>query len=261
MLMANKKIVQIYYSERAHDYDRQKSRTWKSKTGFLTKIIDKIVGAVCGSNKEFILEVGVGSGRVALPLMRKAASQFIGLDLSREMLEVAKMKMSAYGQKLSLLVGDAKCLPFREQVFDAVICVSTLHYVAFPEVILKNISMTLKRKGVFVYGDVTMHEQDHRGFLDKLEKAISYAHVRYCRPSEIKKCIENCGISVEEMEVIPYKKSYGALIEDKAQYFNVKPQVLYKKLREASEKEKNLYDIEENQMTLFYTLITGRKRE
>jgi len=261
MLMANKKIVQTYYSERAHDYDKQKSRTWKSETGLSTKIIDKIVRAVCRSNKGFILEVGVGSGRVAFPLMRKATSRFVGLDLSREMLEVAKKKMSAYKRKLSLLVGDAERLPFREQVFDAVICVSALHYAAFPEVVLENISTTLKRKGVFVYGDVTMHEQDHRGFLDKLEKAISYAHARYCRPSEIKKCIEDCGIFVDETEVIPYKKSYRALIEDKAQYFNVKPQVLYEKLREASEKEKNLYDIEENQMTLFYTLITGIKRE
>jgi ubiquinone/menaquinone biosynthesis C-methylase UbiE len=39
-----------------------------------------------------LLEVGVGSGRVAFSLMRELAPQFIGFDLSKEMLKIAKRK-------------------------------------------------------------------------------------------------------------------------------------------------------------------------
>lgn len=71
---------------------------------------------------------------------------------------------------------------------------STLHYFTFPQQVLENFSKALKKNGVLVYGDVTMHEQDYEGFLDMLERAISYAHAKYCRPSEAKRWIENCGI-------------------------------------------------------------------
>jgi len=261
MAMVHKKVVQKYYSQRARDYDRQKSRTWKSELGFKAKILNKVVDAVLRLEGKVILEVGVGSGRIALPLMRKTTLQFLGLDLSKEMLKIAKMKSHAYKQRFSLLVGDAEHLPFRNNAFDSIICISTLHYFMFPETSLEEFSRVLKKRGVFVYGDVTMHEQDTEGFLDRLEKTISHAHAKYSKPSEMKRLIESCGIQVEKVEVIPYKKSYTALIEDKAQYFDVKPHFLYEKLNEVTEKERNLYRIEDNQLTLFYTLIRGIKQE
>ncbi|MFX0064893.1 MAG: hypothetical protein ACFFC7_22180 [Candidatus Hermodarchaeota archaeon] len=76
----------------------------------------------------------------------------------------------------------------------------------------------------------------------------------------MKKLIESCRIQVNKMEVIPYKKTYSALIEDKAQYFNLKPQNLYEKLNKATKNEKAIYNIENDQMTLFYTLIRGIKQ-
>jgi ubiquinone/menaquinone biosynthesis C-methylase UbiE len=78
--------------------------------------------------------------------------------------------MSLYKQKFNLLLGDAEHLPFRNKVFDALICISTLHYLPSLQTSLEEFSRTLKKRGVFVYGDVTMHEQDRKSFLDKLEK-------------------------------------------------------------------------------------------
>jgi len=260
MSTAHKRIIQRYYSKRAHHYDKQKIRTWKSELGFEAKILNEAVDAVSQVKDGLILEVGVGSGRVALPLMKKITLQFVGLDLSKEMLKNAQMKMSAYKQRCNLLVADAEYLPFRNNVFDAIICMSTLHYFSSPKTSLREFSRALKKRSIFLYGDVTMHESDHDNFLDKIEKTISHAHGKYSRPSEMKKLIESCGIQVDKIEIIPYKKSYNALVEDKAQYFNVKPQILYEKIREATENERTLYSIEKNQMTLFYTLIKGVKQ-
>lgn len=261
MPTAHKKIIQRYYSRRAHDYDKQKTRTWKSKLGFEAKILNEAVDAVSQVKDGLIQEVGVGSGRVTLPLMKKRASQFIGLDFSKEMLQIIQMKMSAHKQRFNLLIGDAENLPFHKNVFDAIICISTLHYFSSPKTSLEEISRTLKKRGIFFYGDVTMHESDHGNFLDKLEKTISYAHGKYSRPSEMKKLIESCGIQIDKVEVIPYKKSYTSLYEDKAQYFNIEPESLYEKINEATENERKLYGIKKSQMTLFYTLIKGLRQD
>lgn len=260
MSMAHKKIVQRYYSKRAHSYDKQKIRTWKSELGFEAKILSEIVNAVSQVKDGFLLEVGVGGGRVALSLIKETTLQFIGLDFSREMLQIARMKMSTYKQRFNILMGDAEHLPFRNNVFDAIICISTLHYFSSSQTSLEEFSRALKERGIFLYGDVTKHESDHNNFLNNLEKTISHAQGTYTRPSEMKKLIENCGIRVDKSEVVPYKKSYSALIEDKARYFNVKPQNLYQKIKEAKEDERSLYSIEKNQMTLFYAIIKGAKQ-
>lgn len=260
MSTAHKKIVQRYYSKRANNYDKQKIRTWNSELGFEAKILKEAVDAVSRVKDGLLLEVGVGSGRVALPLMKDTTSQFVGLDLSKDMLKNARIKMSAYKQRSNLLLGDAEHLQFRNNVFDTIICISTLHYLLSPKATLEEFSRALKRKGIFLYGDVVVHELDHNNFLDKLEKTISHAHAKYSKPSEMKRLIESCGIHVDEVEESSYKKSYTALLEDKAQYFNVKPQSLHQKIDEATENERKLYNIEKNQMTRFYTLIKGVKQ-
>ncbi len=261
MSTAHKKIVQRYYSKRAHNYDKQKIRTWKSKLGFEAKILSEVVNTIFKAKDRLVLEVGIGSGRVALPLVKETAVQFVGLDISKQMLQIAQQKISTNMQEFDLLIGDSENLPFRNNVFGATICTSILHYFSSAKPSLKEISRVLKKEGIFLYGDVTMHELDHDSFLDKLEKTISYAHEKYSKPSEIEDLIENCGIKIEKAEVIPYKKSCTALIEDKAQYFNVKSKSLYQKLGEATEDERRLYCIKKGQMTLFYTLIKGIKQD
>lgn len=259
--IAHKKIVQEYYSKRARDYDRQKARTWRSEIGFGASIISSIMKALAGLENKPVLEVGVGSGRLGFPLLEKVKPCLVGLDLSREMLKLTRTKMSTYKQKFGLILGDAEHLPFVNGVFDAIICISTMHYFASPERSLAEFTRTLKDKGIFVYGDLTMHELDNRCFLDTLEKTTSKAHARYCKPSEMKGLLENHGFCVSKIEVFPYRKSYRALMEDKGKYFAVKPNALQDCLRGATADEKRLYSIGNDKLTLFYTLITALKRK
>jgi len=257
--IVHKKIVREYYSERARDYDWQKVRTWKSKQGFGVEVLNEVIGALAGLECKPVLEVGVGSGRIGFPLLDKVKPWFVGLDLSREMLELASARMSLHKQKFDLIVGDAEHLPFSSKVFNAIICISTMHYLAYPERSLTAFSQTLKEKGILVYGDVTMHELDNRGFLDALERTLSQAHAKYYNPSEMKKLLENHRFRVSKMKVIPYRKSYFSLMEDKGKYFNVKPEALHKCIQGTTIDERKLYAINSNGLTLFYTLITALK--
>ena len=257
--VTHKKIVQEYYSKRARDYDRQKARTWKSEAGFGASIVSDVIKALAGLENKPVLEVGVGSGRIGFPLLEKIKAWFVGLDLSREMLKLAKTRMPLYKQKFGLILGDAEHLPFVNGVFDAIICISTMHYFAIPERSLTEFSRTLKEKGIFVYGDLTMHKLDNRCFLDTLEKTISKAHAKYYKPSEMKSLIEEHGFCISKMEVFPYRKSYLALMEDKGRYFDVKPEALHKRIRGATLDERRLYSMDSDELTLFYTLITALK--
>lgn len=258
--ITHKKIVRQYYSKRASDYDRQKARTWKSELGFEVEVLKEIMQAARKAEAGLGLDAGVGSGRALAPLTKETGLPLIGLDLSREMLKLAGKKIGSFAKMSDLLLGDIEFLPFRNDSFNLLLCISTLHYFSSPRVALMEFSNVLKKGGIFIYGDVTTHDMDTGRFMDKLEKTISTAHGGYYRPSEVRSLMEECGIHVTKIRTIPYRKSYESLSEDKAKYFNVEIQTLQKFLQEATGKQRTLYGIGENEMTLFYTIISGLKR-
>lgn len=255
----HKKIVREYYSKRARDYNVQKTITWKSRQGFDAQMLDEVTDLSADLEKKPLLEVGFGSGRIGLPLLRKIKPWLVGLDLSKEMLQLAKDKTSPHKENLDLILGDAEHLPFTDMVFHAIICIGTMHYLMNPEVSLEEFSRTLKEKGFLVYGDVTLHELDNQSFIDKLEKTISKAHSRYYKPSQAKKMLENHSFHVSKINTIRYRKSYVSLMEDKAKYFHVEIKAFNKQIQEASANERELYAVNSNGLTLFYTLVKAQK--
>lgn len=257
--MYHKKIVQEYYSKRARNYDQQKIRTWKSERGFGADVLKEIIGALLSFEGKCVLEVGVGSGRIGFSLMEEVRLFLVGLDVSRDMLELAKEKMSLSHQRFDIILGDAENLPFSDEVFDAIVCISTMHYFADPGRSLTEFSQALKEKGVLVYGDVALHELDSRHFLDTLETVLSKAHAQYYKPSEMKKLVEDHGFSVLQVRVTPYRKSYLSLVEDKGKYFDVKLEALNECIGRANRNERKLYLISNSELTLLYALIMASK--
>lgn len=258
---ARKRLVQEYYSRRAGDYDRQKIRTWRSEQGFGDEVFSRLIDSLAGVEDKPILEVCIGTGRTSLPLLEKIRPWLVGLDLSREMLGVAKTKLSSYRESFGLIIGDAEHLPFQDKVFSAVICTSAMHYFACPERLLKESSRMLQKNGVFIYGDLTLHELDNRGFLNRLEKTVSHTHGSYLKPSEAKKMLSDNRFQVSSADTIAYSKPFSYLIEDKAKYFGVKPEAVDKCLEAASSYEKKLYSLGGDELTLFYTLIKAMKKQ
>lgn len=72
-----------------------------------------------------VLEPGVGTGRIALPLT-VAGCHVVGVDLSADMLRALAGREQ---QRLALVRGNVTALPFRDAAFDAAICVHVLHLV------------------------------------------------------------------------------------------------------------------------------------
>ena len=76
-----------------------------------------------------VLEVAVGTGKNLTYYPRDC--RIIALDLSSEMLKVARNRAAKLSMEISFLVADAEALPFPDKSFDTV--VSSLSTCTFPE--------------------------------------------------------------------------------------------------------------------------------
>jgi ubiquinone/menaquinone biosynthesis C-methylase UbiE len=72
------------------------------------------------------LEIGVGTGRFALPLAR-AGIRMSGVDISRDML--GRLLQNSTNARVDVCLADATMLPFRDASFDAAIAVHVLHLI------------------------------------------------------------------------------------------------------------------------------------
>lgn len=87
-----------------------------------------LMEAAAGPDARF-LELGVGTGRIALPLHRRGRT-VVGVDLSVPMLERYRAKAAAaHLPPPPLLRGDVTRLPLRDACVDAVIEVHVLHLI------------------------------------------------------------------------------------------------------------------------------------
>lgn len=106
----------------AEKYDAERFNSLKGRIEDLLekKALNKGLALLPPGGK--ILEVPVGTGRITEYVLKKGFS-LTGIDISQEMLSLAKKKLSHFDESCLLMVGDAENLPFQEESFDGVISV------------------------------------------------------------------------------------------------------------------------------------------
>ena len=97
------------------------------------------------------LDLGCGTGEMLkLILQKDPHKELCGIDLSEEMLAVAKSKLP---EQVKLLLGDSEALPFPDNAFDVVYCNDSFHHYPAPKDVLREINRVLKPGGTFLMGD------------------------------------------------------------------------------------------------------------
>lgn len=94
-----------------------------------------------------LLEVGIGTGRIAVPLAA-AGVRVVGIDVSWKMLALLRAKRS----DLLVLRADAARLPFRSACFDGALFVHVLHLVADAARVLRAATTAVRDGGILVMG-------------------------------------------------------------------------------------------------------------
>ncbi|MET0227678.1 MAG: methyltransferase domain-containing protein, partial [Actinomycetes bacterium] len=113
-------------------------------------VADRVEAAVGPGGR--LLEIGVGTGRIALPLHRRGRDA-VGIDLSMPMLERYRAKAAAAGlAPPAVLRADATRLPFPGACFDAVVEVHVLHLIPDWQGALAEARRVLTPGGVLLQG-------------------------------------------------------------------------------------------------------------
>lgn len=96
-----------------------------------------------------VLELGIGTGRIALPLAARGV-RVVGVDLSAPMLARLVEKRGALA--VSPVRADAARLPFRDAAFDAVIGVHVFHLIPAWRAVLAEAARVLRPRGLLLHG-------------------------------------------------------------------------------------------------------------
>jgi ubiquinone/menaquinone biosynthesis C-methylase UbiE len=136
--------VSVAFDRAAGFYDE--SRGLRPEVSEL--VADRVEEAVGPAAR--LLEIGVGTGRIALPLHRRGR-EIVGVDLSLPMLDRFRAKAAADGlPPPTVLRADAGRLPFRDACVDAVLEVHVLHLVPTWELALDEARRVLVAGGTLL---------------------------------------------------------------------------------------------------------------
>ncbi len=135
-------------------FDRRVSEQYDALRGHPPEVataIGRAIAAQAGERAR-VLELGVGTGRIALPVAA-AGCEVHGIDASADMLAELARRIGGHGtQRVHPVCGDITALPYRAGVFDAAIAVHVLHLVSdWPEV-LARVSRLVRTGGTLVLG-------------------------------------------------------------------------------------------------------------
>lgn len=128
-----KKIDREFHRKTASQYDRRidiKHDLYHRL--FLYPFIDELLQLrrKCQGGEFFVLDVGCGTGSVAIPLAEKGFD-VIAVDHSPEMIEIARAKTIEKGleSKIKFVRADAEKMCFKNSRFDAVTCQGVIHHI------------------------------------------------------------------------------------------------------------------------------------
>ena len=132
---------------------------------------------------EFILDDGCGNGRFSLAMADKGG-KVVSLDVNKFMVQTTKRRAVEKGLKkrIDVVIGDCQNLPFRDRLFDKVLCIHNMWYVPVYEKAVNEVFRTTKMGGKIVVDQIsekwhTRHSGFIRRFLEGIRRFMRYTHL------------------------------------------------------------------------------------
>ena len=136
-----------HFDGQAAEYD-QRDTYYYSQNGKIS--CRDIAAQIKGISYESLLDVGCGTGFLIDILANLRAARYCGVDLSDEMIRVAKGKR-IHGAEFT--VGSADKLPYPDGSFDIVTCSQSFHHYPYPEKAMREARRVLKPGGLYILSD------------------------------------------------------------------------------------------------------------
>ena len=136
-----------HFDAQAAEYDARDTMYY-SREGKIS--CRDIAARLDGQPYEALLDVGCGTGFLIDLLVKQRPARYVGLDLSTEMLRMARQKQIAGAEFVN---GTADKLPFADGSFDIVTCSQSFHHYPYPETAMQEAYRVLKPGGLYILSD------------------------------------------------------------------------------------------------------------
>lgn len=100
------------------------------------------------------LDVGCGDGTLALLCARHGASSVCGCDPDPKMVARTQSLAAQQGERIGIVAARGQALPFADNSFDVVTCITVLAFVPDPAHALREMARVLRPGGRLVLGDL-----------------------------------------------------------------------------------------------------------
>jgi ubiquinone/menaquinone biosynthesis C-methylase UbiE len=142
----------------------------------------------------YVLDVGCGVGITACYLAKEYGCKVVGVDISKKMVERAKQRAKKQGvsHKVKFRVGDAQKLPFKDRVFDAVICESVVAFPKNKQKVVSEYARVTKSGGYVGMNELTWIKTPPPEMVEYLSHALEQA--KFLSPDGWKGLMKNAGL-------------------------------------------------------------------
>ncbi|MCR5107542.1 MAG: class I SAM-dependent methyltransferase [Lachnospiraceae bacterium] len=149
-----------------------------------------------------LLDCGCGPAPMLSLLHEKYPDKhYTGIDLTPEMIEVAKAKNM---DDVKLVVGDCENLPFDKESFDAVICCQSFHHYPNVQDFFYSVYRVLRPGGRLILRDMTAKTAPVRWFFNNVEipivNHVGHGDVHVYSVEEVEDLCRRAGLRLESGE-------------------------------------------------------------
>lgn len=149
------------WANRVADYFRQHAADWDRIRALHTdqgRVDRALMAALVDAPTEALLDIGTGAGHVLLLASREAQTA-VGIDSSREMLNVARHNLFQAGLRhCQVRQADMLTLPFDDKSFSTITMNMVLHYADRPQEAILEAARVLRPGGKLIIVDFASHQ-------------------------------------------------------------------------------------------------------
>lgn len=166
-----------------------------------------------------VLDVGTGTGQLALLLAEEGAREVVGIDISPAMLEAAELlrlsTRTPAAKRVSFRLAPAHALPFRDERFDVVVCRLLLHHSHKPQIILAELARLLKHNGVLIVADLLSADDPvKRATQNAIEEKRNSSHAGVFGVEQYRKLIAGAGFVIEAEQTAVFERELEEWLND-----------------------------------------------
>jgi ubiquinone/menaquinone biosynthesis C-methylase UbiE len=159
---------------------------------YLTNIESNyILNTLSRKHKPSILDIGVGSGRIAVQLLKHNYHNIIGMDIGNIQLKKCKVNTNSL---VSVLLADAEQLPFANNSFDVILAMQLVDYLPNIENFLSDCYRILNPGGYFLF-DYSNRSSPYRVIYKYRSQSDLFYHLNASRINQMARKI---GFSIEK---------------------------------------------------------------